>query len=154
MSTFARKEGYVGCCFLCFACCTLPAQTHSALRSGRREGESIASPQRALWFISHVCSSFPNPACFSAVLLPPSLLLPSASSQWLQQSQLSEDESRKFFQQIISGVDYCHRHMVVHRYSVALLSPVLVHACTNNHFQGCALAHPPPPPFAQQGFEA
>ncbi|EGD79244.1 CAMK/CAMKL/AMPK protein kinase [Salpingoeca rosetta] len=32
-----------------------------------------------------------------------------------QKGRLSEDESRKFFQQIISGVEYCHRHMVVHR---------------------------------------
>ena len=30
-------------------------------------------------------------------------------------SQLEEKDARKFFQQIISGVDYCHRHMVVHR---------------------------------------
>ena len=30
--------------------------------------------------------------------------------------QLQEKEARRFFQQIISGVDYCHRHMVVHRY--------------------------------------
>ena len=29
--------------------------------------------------------------------------------------QLKEPEARRFFQQIISGVDYCHRHMVVHR---------------------------------------
>lgn len=29
--------------------------------------------------------------------------------------QLDEKESRRLFQQIISGVDYCHRHMVVHR---------------------------------------
>lgn len=29
--------------------------------------------------------------------------------------QLKEAEARRFFQQIISGVDYCHRHMVVHR---------------------------------------
>ncbi|KAK4319959.1 hypothetical protein Pmani_009161 [Petrolisthes manimaculis] len=28
---------------------------------------------------------------------------------------LKESEARRFFQQIISGVDYCHRHMVVHR---------------------------------------
>ena len=29
--------------------------------------------------------------------------------------QLKEHEARRFFQQIISGVDYCHRHMIVHR---------------------------------------
>eukprot|EP01101_Sappina_pedata_P001407 TRINITY_DN11494_c0_g1_i1.p1 TRINITY_DN11494_c0_g1~~TRINITY_DN11494_c0_g1_i1.p1 ORF type:complete len:518 (+),score=160.23 TRINITY_DN11494_c0_g1_i1:96-1649(+) len=29
--------------------------------------------------------------------------------------RLSETESRRFFQQIISGVEYCHKHMVVHR---------------------------------------
>lgn len=29
--------------------------------------------------------------------------------------QLKEYEARRFFQQIISGVDYCHRHMIVHR---------------------------------------
>uniref|UniRef100_A0AC35TVQ5 Non-specific serine/threonine protein kinase n=1 Tax=Rhabditophanes sp. KR3021 TaxID=114890 RepID=A0AC35TVQ5_9BILA len=29
--------------------------------------------------------------------------------------RLKTEEARRFFQQIISGVDYCHRHMVVHR---------------------------------------
>ena len=29
--------------------------------------------------------------------------------------KLKESDARRFFQQIISGVDYCHRHMVVHR---------------------------------------
>ncbi|XP_044132638.1 5'-AMP-activated protein kinase catalytic subunit alpha-1 [Bufo gargarizans] len=29
--------------------------------------------------------------------------------------KLDEKESRRLFQQILSGVDYCHRHMVVHR---------------------------------------
>ncbi|XP_029719029.1 5'-AMP-activated protein kinase catalytic subunit alpha-2 [Aedes albopictus] len=29
--------------------------------------------------------------------------------------KLQETEARRFFQQIISGVDYCHRHMIVHR---------------------------------------
>jgi hypothetical protein len=29
--------------------------------------------------------------------------------------QLSENDARTFFQQIISGVEYCHRHNVVHR---------------------------------------
>jgi 5'-AMP-activated protein kinase catalytic alpha subunit len=29
--------------------------------------------------------------------------------------RLSEDEARKFFQQIVAGVEYCHKFMVVHR---------------------------------------
>lgn len=29
--------------------------------------------------------------------------------------RLSEDESRRFFQQMISGVEYCHQNMIVHR---------------------------------------
>lgn len=33
----------------------------------------------------------------------------------VKQGKLHESEARKFFQQIISGVDYCHRHMIVHR---------------------------------------
>lgn len=33
----------------------------------------------------------------------------------IKNSKLKESEARKFFQQIISGVDYCHRHMIVHR---------------------------------------
>lgn len=33
----------------------------------------------------------------------------------LKHGKLEEREARRFFQQIISGVDYCHRHMVVHR---------------------------------------
>lgn len=33
----------------------------------------------------------------------------------VKHGKLSEKEGRKFIQQIISGVDYCHRHMVVHR---------------------------------------
>lgn len=33
----------------------------------------------------------------------------------VKQGKLQESEARKFFQQIISGVDYCHRHMIVHR---------------------------------------
>ena len=35
--------------------------------------------------------------------------------------QLQEKEARRFFQQIISGVDYCHRHMVVHRYKINIM---------------------------------
>ena len=33
----------------------------------------------------------------------------------VKHGRLSEDDARRFFQQIISGVDYCHRHMIVHR---------------------------------------
>lgn len=33
----------------------------------------------------------------------------------VEKGRLLEDEARHFFQQIISGVEYCHRHMVVHR---------------------------------------
>jgi 5'-AMP-activated protein kinase catalytic alpha subunit len=33
----------------------------------------------------------------------------------IKHGKLDEDQARRFFQQIISGVGYCHRHMVVHR---------------------------------------
>lgn len=33
----------------------------------------------------------------------------------VKNGRLNENEARKFFQQIISGVAYCHRHMIVHR---------------------------------------
>eukprot|EP00184_Porphyridium_aerugineum_P007644 CAMPEP_0184698514 /NCGR_PEP_ID=MMETSP0313-20130426/5120_1 /TAXON_ID=2792 /ORGANISM="Porphyridium aerugineum, Strain SAG 1380-2" /LENGTH=477 /DNA_ID=CAMNT_0027157477 /DNA_START=88 /DNA_END=1521 /DNA_ORIENTATION=+ len=33
----------------------------------------------------------------------------------VERGRLAEDEARKFFQQIVSGVEYCHRHMVAHR---------------------------------------
>lgn len=33
----------------------------------------------------------------------------------VKHGKLQEDDARRFFQQIISGVDYCHRHMIVHR---------------------------------------
>ncbi len=33
----------------------------------------------------------------------------------VQRGRLLETEARKFFQQIISGIEYCHRYMVVHR---------------------------------------
>ncbi|XP_027165337.1 SNF1-related protein kinase catalytic subunit alpha KIN10-like isoform X2 [Coffea eugenioides] len=32
-----------------------------------------------------------------------------------EKGRLNEDEARHFFQQIISGIEYCHHHMVVHR---------------------------------------
>ena len=31
------------------------------------------------------------------------------------EGKCGEPKARMFFQQIISAVDYCHRHMVVHR---------------------------------------
>ncbi|XP_022087358.1 5'-AMP-activated protein kinase catalytic subunit alpha-2-like [Acanthaster planci] len=33
----------------------------------------------------------------------------------VKHGKLKDYEARRFFQQIISGVDYCHRHMIVHR---------------------------------------
>ncbi len=33
----------------------------------------------------------------------------------VKHGKLKEGEARRFFQQIISGVNYCHRHMIVHR---------------------------------------
>ncbi|XP_010528369.1 PREDICTED: SNF1-related protein kinase catalytic subunit alpha KIN11-like isoform X2 [Tarenaya hassleriana] len=33
----------------------------------------------------------------------------------VEKGRIQEDEARTFFQQIISGVEYCHRNMVVHR---------------------------------------
>jgi len=33
----------------------------------------------------------------------------------IKHGKLKESDARRFFQQIISGVDYCHRHMIVHR---------------------------------------
>lgn len=33
----------------------------------------------------------------------------------VKHGKLQEIDARRFFQQIISGVDYCHRHMIVHR---------------------------------------
>ncbi|KAL3841135.1 hypothetical protein ACJIZ3_025726 [Penstemon smallii] len=35
--------------------------------------------------------------------------------EYLIENKLHEDEARHIFQQIISGVEYCHGHMVVHR---------------------------------------
>ena len=32
-----------------------------------------------------------------------------------QRGRLTEGEARRIFQQIVAGVEFCHRHMVVHR---------------------------------------
>lgn len=39
----------------------------------------------------------------------------------VKHGKLKESEARRFFQQIMSGVDYCHRHFIVHRYRLILL---------------------------------
>jgi carbon catabolite-derepressing protein kinase len=28
---------------------------------------------------------------------------------------MGEDEARRFFQQMIAAIEYCHRHQIVHR---------------------------------------
>lgn len=33
----------------------------------------------------------------------------------MEKGRLVEDSARRLFQQIVSGVEYCHRNMVVHR---------------------------------------
>lgn len=33
----------------------------------------------------------------------------------VEKGRLVEEEARHFFQQLISGLEYCHRNMVVHR---------------------------------------
>lgn len=33
----------------------------------------------------------------------------------VERGRLAESEARRFFQQIISGVEYCHKHMIAHR---------------------------------------
>jgi len=33
----------------------------------------------------------------------------------VERGRLPENEARRFFQQLIGGVEYCHRHMIIHR---------------------------------------
>ena len=33
----------------------------------------------------------------------------------VQNGKMAEDKARKFFQQIVCAVEYCHRHKIVHR---------------------------------------
>ncbi len=35
----------------------------------------------------------------------------------VDKGRMPEDQARKFFQQIIAAVDYCHRHNIVHRFA-------------------------------------
>ncbi|MQL91771.1 hypothetical protein Taro_024386 [Colocasia esculenta] len=32
----------------------------------------------------------------------------------VEKGRLAEDEARRFFQQVVSGVEYCHRNMIIH----------------------------------------
>lgn len=54
----------------------------------------------------------------------------------VQKGRLSENEARRFFQQILAGVEYCHYHNVVHRCGGA---SGCAEPATNRHA-------PPPPP--------
>ena len=47
--------------------------------------------------------------------LPPSYQTGELFDYIVEKGRLMEEEARQFFQQIISGVEYCHRNMVVHR---------------------------------------
>lgn len=57
--------------------------------------------------------------------------------------RVKEKEARKFFRQIISGVEYCHANLVVHRD----LKPenLLLDVDGNVKINGISL---PPPPFS------
>ena len=47
----------------------------------------------------------------------------------VEKGRLVEDEARHFFQQIVSGVEYCHRNMVSYNSSCLLgnMHPTAVH---------------------------
>lgn len=47
----------------------------------------------------------------------------------VQKGKLDENEARRFFQQIISGVQYCHHHRVVHRYGAAAAAARCARRC-------------------------
>ena len=33
----------------------------------------------------------------------------------VERGRMEEDEARRFFQQIVCAMEYCHRHKIVHR---------------------------------------
>lgn len=41
--------------------------------------------------------------------------LSSCKRNVLTNIQMTEDEARRFFQQMISAIEYCHKHHIVHR---------------------------------------
>lgn len=41
--------------------------------------------------------------------------LSSCKHNVLTKIQMTEDEARRFFQQMISAIEYCHKHHIVHR---------------------------------------
>lgn len=53
----------------------------------------------------------------------------------VKRGRLAESEARRFFQQIISGVEYCHRYKVVHRDLVRITQAIVVtYNCSNTTF--------------------
>jgi carbon catabolite-derepressing protein kinase len=42
-------------------------------------------------------------------------LLAFVSGGYIADDQMGEDEARRFFQQMIGAIEYCHRHHIVHR---------------------------------------
>lgn len=54
----------------------------------------------------------------------------------VEKGRLVEDEARHFFQQIVSGVEYCHRNMVR-----CGLSPCYLNSFISRMFQKHSFAH-------------
>ncbi len=63
----------------------------------------------------------------------------------INQNHLKEEEARKFFRQVVSGLEYMHAHLVVHRD----LKPenIVLDAHNNIKINGMSYAHLPPSPF-------
>ena len=91
--------------------------------------------------VSSSSNLFPLPPSLSL----PFLLLPSSTA--VKRGKSSDPEARRFFQQIISGVDYCHR-LVTHThtetvYNLYELLPLLP---PFSLLSPSSLPLPPPPP--------